>query len=195
MKFTKIPADTFKQIQLNAGILTTSFDVDTQEIGDIIGATTGGNTFNAKPAFEDYGSDIDNCPKNTKELKKLKEWDVKMTGNFVTVTPDSAASLIGAADVDSSDPTHIVPRNDILAKDFKDIWWVGDYSDENLGDDAGFCAIHLIDGLSTGGFSLKSTDKGKGQFAYEYTGHYSMDKQDTVPFELYVRAGEPESTP
>lgn len=191
MKYTQIPADTFKQIQLNAGILVDDFDPETQEIGDLLGATSGGSTFNAKPTYEDFGSDIDNCPKNTKELKKLKEWDAKMTGNFVTVTAKSAADLIGAADVDSSDNTHIIPRNDVLAKDFKDIWWIGDYSDENDGENAGFCAIHIKNALSTGGFQIKSTDKNKGQFAYEYTAHYSIAKQDEVPFDIFVRQGEP----
>lgn len=191
MKYTQIPADTFKQIQLNAGILVDDFDPETQEIGDLLGATSGGSTFNAKPTYEDFGSDIDNCPKNTMELKKLKEWDAKMTGNFVTVTAKSAADLIGAADVDPSDNTHIIPRNDVLAKDFKDIWWIGDYSDENDGENAGFCAIHIKNALSTGGFQIKSTDKNKGQFAYEYTAHYSIAKQDEVPFDIFVRQGEP----
>ena len=35
-----------------------------------------------------YGDDIDNCPKNTKELKKLDSWEAKMSGTFVTVTAE-----------------------------------------------------------------------------------------------------------
>lgn len=189
MKFTQIPADTFKNIQLNAGILVDEFDPETGVIGNLIGATSGGNSFTAKPTFEDYGSDIDNCPKNTMELKKLTEWDVKMSGTFVTVTALSAANLVGAADVDSEDATHIIPRNDVLKKDFKDLWWIGDYSDENSDENAGFCAIHVMNALSTGGLSIKSADKGKGQFAYEYTGHYSIAEQDKVPYEVFVKAG------
>lgn len=189
MKYTQIPANTFKNIQLNAGILLDEFTPATQTIGNIIGATSGGNTFNAKPTYDDYGSDIDNCPKNTKELKKLKEWDVKMTGNFVSVTAASVKALVGAADTDESDATHIIPRNDVLSTDFDDIWWVGDYSDVNDSTNAGFCAIHLINALSTGGFQIKSADKGKGQFAYEFTGHYSMSDTSKVPFEVYVKQG------
>ena len=73
MKFTQIPADTFKQIVLNAGILLKSFtpDTGTFSASDIVGATTGGITFEATPKFSDFGEDIDNCPKNTMELKKL----------------------------------------------------------------------------------------------------------------------------
>ena len=74
-----------------------------------------------------------------------------------------ARSMAGAADIDSSDPTKVVPRNDVdVTKDFSDIWFVGDYSDDNTGDNAGFIAIRVINALSTGGFKLQSTDKGKG---------------------------------
>ena len=190
MQFTKIPEDAFKHIQLNAGILVRSFVPSTGKATGLIGATSGGNSFDATPTFKDYGEDIDNCPKNTMELKKLESWEAKMSGTFITVTAAMAKTLLGAADVDSEDPTHIVPRNDITEDDFEDIWFVGDYSDENNGDNAGFCAIHLMNGLSTGGFNLKSSDKGKGQFAFEFTGHYSMAEQDKVPFEIYIKEGE-----
>jgi hypothetical protein len=189
MKFTQIPADAFKKIQMNAGILTTDFKPATGVIGDLLGATTGGINFTASPSFSDYGDDIDNCPKNMKELKKLESWEAKMSGTFVTISANLGKTLIGAADVDEDDATHVVPRNDVLDKDFTDLWWVGDYSDENDGTNAGFCAIHLMNSLSTGGFAIQSTDKGKGQFGFEFTGHYSMDKQDEVPFEVFIKEG------
>ena len=192
MKFTKIPEETFQQIQLNAGILVDDFDPATGEIGNIIGATSGGVSFNATPTYSDYGDDIDNCPKNMMELKKLESWESTLSGAFTTVTAGLAKTLIGAADVDSNDATHIVPRNDVLETDFADIWWVGDYSDKNGNNNGGFCAIHLINGLSTGGFQIQSNDKAKGQFNFEFTGHYSMDSQETVPFEVYVKEGTDE---
>ena len=73
MKFTKIPSDAFQKLQINAGILTTDFTPATGTIGEAgqIGATTGGVNFTATPAYSDFGEDIDNCPKNMKELKKL----------------------------------------------------------------------------------------------------------------------------
>lgn len=192
MRFTQIPETTFKNIQLNAGVLVKNFTPSSGEITEILGATTGGVNFSAKPTYSDYGEDIDNCPKNMKELKKLESWEVKMSGTFITCSPTTAKSLISAADVDKEDATHIVPRNDILEGDFEDVWWVGDYSDKNGDKNGGFCAIHLINGLSTGGFQIQSTDKGKGQFAFEFTGHYSMDAQDKVPFEIYIKAGTAE---
>ena len=195
MKYTKIPADTFKQIQLNAGILVDAFDPATEEIGNIIGATTGGINFTATPEYSDYGEDIDNCPKNTKELKKQDSIDAKMTGTFVTVTAGLAKRLVAAGDIDANDAGHIIPRKDLVDSDFATIWWIGDYSDVNNGSNAGFVAIKLMNALSTGGFQIQSTDKGKGQFAFEFTGHFSMAAQDTVPYEIYVKNGGGEMTP
>lgn len=194
-KFTQIPIDTFKKLQLGAGILTSEFDPATGELtaSNIVGATSGGVSFEATPSFSDFGEDIDNCPKNTKELKELDSWETKMSGSFVTMDTTSAVSVIGAAAVASDDQTKVVPRNSVNDTDFKDIWWVGDYSDVNedgsSAGKAGFIAIRLINALSTGGFKIQSGDKAKGAFEFEYTGHYSIKHIDTVPFELYIKAG------
>lgn len=64
MKFTRIPENTFKQLQLNAGILTTNFTPASGEVqeAELLGATTGGVSFTATPEYSDWGEDIDNCP-------------------------------------------------------------------------------------------------------------------------------------
>ena len=192
MKYTKIPETTFQNLQLNAGVLLSTFDPGTATVSNesIIGATTGGVNFTATPTFSDYGEDIDNCPKNMKELKKLDSWEISLSGTYVTVDANAVKSLVGAADVSGN---KITPRNDVLLSDFTDIWWVGDYSDKNGETNGGFVAIHMMNALSTGGFAIKSSDNGKGNFAFTYTAHYSMDAQDTVPFEVYVKAGTAES--
>lgn len=190
MKYTKIPTETFKQIQLNAGVLLDEFTPTSGTIGNLIGATSGGISFSASPSYSDYGEDIDNCPKNTKELKKLDSWEATMTGTFVTVTPAIAAKLVGAGDV--AETIKVTPRNDVLQSDFADLWWVGDYSDLNGESNGGFCAVHLMNALSTGGFTIQSGDKTKGQFSFEFTGHYSMNDQDKVPFEIFIKAGTTE---
>ena len=195
MKYTKIPETTFQNIQLNAGVLLSSFTPSSATVSDeaIIGATTGGINFTATPTYIDFGEDIDNCPKNMKELKKLDSWEAKCSGTFVTVDTAVAKSLIGAADIGTSDTTKVTPRNDLAQADFSDIWIVGDYSDKNGATNGGFVAIHMMNALSTGGFQIQTADKAKGQFAFEYTAHYSMSAQDTVPFEVYVKSGTAES--
>ena len=67
------------------------------------------------------------------------------------------------------------------------------YSDKNGTTNGGFIAIRLMNALSTGGFQLKTADKNKGQMAFEYTAHYSMSKQDVVPYEVYIKAGTAET--
>lgn len=190
-KFTKIPETAFQEIQLNAGVLVSTFEPSTATITptNIIGATSGGVNLTAVATFMDFGEDIDNCPKNMKELKKLDAWEIKMSGTFVTVDAELVKMLVGAADTSTG---KITPRNDLKADDFGDMWWVGDYSDKNGETKGGYIAIHMMNTLSTGGFAIQTGDKAKGQFAFEFTAHYAMAKQDTVPFEIYVKAGTDE---
>lgn len=238
-----------QNIQLNAGVLLSDFNPASPTVArsNIIGATTGGVQFSATPSFIDFGEDIDNCPKNMKELKKLDEWEVTLGGTFVTVTGELAGRLVGAADVTGGAPTYsltsdtsivsgktyytrsgsgttespyvytavtspsssslstyyeltghttstIKARNDVLQSDFDELWWVGDYSDKNGESNGGFVAVHMLNALSTGGFSVQSADKEKSQFSFEFTGHYSISDPDEVPFEVYVKEGSDEPT-
>lgn len=191
MKYTQIPQDTFKELVMNAGILLSSFDPSTAEVtaNSIIGATSGDVTFVATPTFTDLGEDINNCPKNMKELKRLESWETKVSGTFVSVNVANAKAMTAAADEVSG---KITPRNDIAESDFQDIWLVADYSDKNGKKNGGYLAIHMLNSLSTGGFQLKTGDQSKGQFSFEFTGHYSINAQDTPPFEIYIKAGEAE---
>ena len=194
MKFTRIPETTFQKLQLNAGIMLTAFDPTNGTVAEdaLMGATSGGINFRAVPSFSDFGEDIDNAPTNVKEMKVLDKWEVTMSGSFVTVDVKSAKMLVGAADIDAGDQSKIVPRNDLMDSDFTDVWWVGDYSDQNGESNGGFVAIHMINALNTGGFSVQSTNKGKGEFAFEFTGHYSLSDQSKVPFEVFVKTGTEE---
>ena len=191
MKFTRIPETAFQKLQLNAGILLSNFNPETGEVqeSDLLGATSGGVNFKATPSFSDFGEDIDNAPVNVKELKRQDNWVITMSGNFVTVDGSLARRMIGAADIDDENAAKVVPRSDLKDSDFMDLWWVGDYSDENGAANGGYLAIRMMNSLSTGGFSVQSTNRGKGQFAFEFTAHYSLANQNVVPFEVYVKAG------
>ena len=195
MRFTRIPETTFQNLQLNAGVLLSDFDTSTGTVEetDLLGATSGGVNFTATPTYSDWGEDVDNCPVNVKELKKLDSWAVTMSGTFVTVTTALAKTLIGAADIGTSKATLVTPRNDVLTTDFTDLWWVGDYSDKNGDTKGGYVAIHMLNSLSTGGFQLQSSNRAKGQFAFAFTGHYSIEDQSKVPFEVYIKTGEAET--
>ena len=193
MKFTQVPTDTFENLVLNAGILVDEFTPATGVIGNILGATTGGIEFSTNPTYTDFGEDIDNVPENTKQLKRLKSFDPAMSGTFLTVDTATVKSLIGAADIGTSDTTKVVPRNQLLDADFDDVWWVGDYSDKNVDVEgthtAGYIAIHLMNALNTAGFKITSSKDNKAQMAFEYHGHYDISNISTPPFEIHVQPG------
>lgn len=191
MRYDRLPVDTFQNMQLGAGVLLNNFAPATGEVAeaDMIGATTGGVSFTAVPTFIDFGEDIDNCPKGMKEFMQLDTWDITMSGTFVAVKAELAAQLVALADVTGN---KITPRNDIKAADFTDVWWVGNYSDKNGDTNGGYVAIHMINALSTGGFSMQTSDRAKGTFAFEFKAHFGIDAQDVVPFEIYVKAGTAE---
>ena len=196
MKYTQIPVNTFQQLQMNAGYFAKKFNPADGEVeqDDILGATSGGANITVTPSYVDLGEDIDNCPKNTKELKQLESWEIKGSGTLVTMNPEIARMFVGAADIDKSDATKITPRMTLSQSDFADLWLIGDYSDKKGAQNGGFIAIHLINALSTGGFQIQTTDKAKGQFAFEFTAHQSISTPDVAPVEIYVKAGidEPE---
>lgn len=197
MKFTQIPTDTYAELQLNAGILLSSFDPSTATVtaSNIIGATSGGSNFNSNPQFSDFGSDIDNVPANTKQLKRIDYYNPTLSGTFATLDTTLGKKLLAAADTDSANTAHLIPREQLDTADFGDIWWVGDYSDKNGTTNGGFIAIKVKNALNTGGFQLKSQKNGKGMFAFTFTGHYDLSNISACPFELYIKAGTAEPTP
>jgi hypothetical protein len=186
-KFTAVKQSTFNELQLEAGIVLTSFNPTTAEFKDedIVCATTGGIKADCTPTYSDFGEDVDNCPTNTKELKHLDSWSTSMGLTVLNVTSDSIAMALGAADIDES-TGKITPRMDLEQSDFNDIWWVGDRSD------GGFAAVRMMNALSTGGMSLQTTKNGKGQLSVTLTGHVSINAQDVVPMEFYVSEGTTE---
>lgn len=178
-KFTKIPKDTFDNLQLDAGVLLKNFDpTAAEEPGDedIITATTGGINITCVPTYSDMGEDVDNCPVNMMELKKLDSWECGMSFTALDISAENIKLALGAADVSGD---KVTPRRSLSMDDFQDLWWVGDTAS------GGMVAICLKNALSNGGFSLQTTKNGKGQLSVELLGHVSIDDQDTMPMEFY----------
>ena len=194
MQFSPVAANTFQTLQLNAGVIVDSFAPATGVIGNILGATTGGISFATNPTYEDFGADIDNCPENTMQLKRIVSYDPVLSGTFLTVTPALAKRLIGGADI--ANVTKITPRASISSADFSDVWFVGDYGDKNDGaSTAGYVAIHLMNAFSTDGMQMQTTKDSKGNFQFTFHGHYDMNSMSVVPFEIFVKAGTSPATP
>jgi hypothetical protein len=181
-KFTKIPQDTFDHLQIDVGVLLKNFDPEsaaepTDE--DIITATKGGVNITCVPTYSDMGEDVDNCPVNTMELKKLSGWNCGMKFESITASTEMIKLALGAADISGN---KITPRRVLKAEDFSDLWWVGDTTE------GGHVAIKLMNALSSGGFSWQTGKDSKGSSSLEIQGHVSIKQQDVVPMEFYVAA-------
>lgn len=184
--FTKISQEAFNEIQVDAGVILLDFDpanpVEPAD-ADIVTATTGGITINCTPTYSDWAADIDNCLPNMKEFKHLDGWDCNIQTTALGTSPGLIRLSLGAADIDGTDTTKIIPRRKLKQTDFADLWWVGDKAD------GGLVAVKIKNALSTAGFSLKTTKDGKGNISLTLTGHVSIKDQDTMPMEFYSTTG------
>ena len=184
-RFAVISTDAFDALQLDAGVLLTSFDITnpyvTPSNDAILATTTGGVNPTCTPAYSDFGEDVDNVPNNMKEFKHLDGWEAKMAFSSIKFNAANTTWALGAADTTllSNGVIKIAPRRDLEQTDFADLWWVGDKAN------GGAYAIKLLNALSTGGLNIQSTKNGKGTSQIEVTGHVSIDNQDVMPMEIY----------
>lgn len=183
--FTRIATDAFDALQVDAGVILTKFDPTdpwhVPEDDDILMTTTGGITINESATTTDYAADVDNATDNMMEFKRITSRTASISCSSIKFNSANAKWALGAADesVISGGVRKVVPRKDIVLSDFKDIWWVGDKAN------GGAYAIHILNALSTGGLSIKTSKGGKGTNSVTITGHVSLNAQDKMPLEVY----------
>lgn len=185
--FTKVASDAFQALQLDAGVLLSSYDLASPYTAptdqNIIATTTGGINVTCVPTYSDFGADVDNVPNNMMEFKHLDGWECGMRFTSIKFNAANIAWALGAADTSNmSSPSgakKVVPRRNLAQTDFQDLWWVGDKAD------GGIVAVKLMNALSTGGLNIQTSKNGKGTNQITLTGHVSIDAQDTMPMEFY----------
>lgn len=129
--FSGLTANTPKHLLLDAGCWVKNFDLSKtfdQQKSNILGATSGGGSFNAVPTIRQY--ELDGKKGNVKGLQDIEEWAVNMTTTMKETTVETLKIALAAAD--SSTPsapvnyTHITPRNELKETDYIDnVAWVG----------------------------------------------------------------------
>lgn len=188
--YKKVRPTTFDELTMNVFMLVREFDPTTFDFSEgingstILASTTGGVTFTDTPEYTDFGDDIDNCPKNTMELKHKEDGDVTLSGTLVTLTPEIMQMLIGAADLDGN---KVTPRTTLQQSDFmSELWGIADYGN------GGILAIKMKRVLNTSGFSVATTDRAKANIAFTFTCHKTIADVDNPPYEIYILT--PEST-
>ena len=191
-KWTKYPAEFWKNLQVNAGIVVDGFDHTSSSdtpYTSIVGATADGVTFNPNPTFEDFGADIDNVPPNTWQLKRIQYYDPSLAGTFKTVSASAAEDLCPG----SASNGLITPAMTLTEEMFKNKTLLADYSEVNQDGGtgssvkAGEIAVTIKHALNITGFQWKTNKDGKGDFAFDFHGHYDLDDPDDPPFEIWVK--------
>lgn len=186
--FSKVTQESLNLVQIQAGMILTDFDPtdpEEPEASTVLCATTGGIQADCVATFEDFGEDIDNCPNNTMEMKRITGWDCSFSFTVLDMSGDVFKKALGAAiqyAATSERPETITPRSEVAIQDFADLWFVSERVDGKI------IAICLENALSTGGFSYKTQKNGKGQLTVTFTGHVSMEHEDRVPMTFYVCA-------
>ena len=183
--FTRIASDAMDALQLDAGVLLSSFDPANPYVpptdAQIIATTTGGINPTCEPQYSDFGEDVDNVPNNMMEFKHLDGWNCAMAFSSIKFNAANTVWALGAADKTTlaNGVEKIVPRRNVNLTDFADLWWVGDKAN------GGAYAVCLKNAVSTGGLNIQSTKNGKGTNQMTITGHVSINAQDDMPMEFY----------
>lgn len=99
--FTKVSTDSFDELQMNAGVLLSTFNPNSPaepSSEDIIATTTGGIHAVCEPTYSDFGEDVDNVPNNMKEYKHLDGWNCYLGFTSIKFNTKNVKLAIGAAD-------------------------------------------------------------------------------------------------
>ena len=170
---------TIKSLQLNAGVLLSSYTKGGEiEETNIIGATRGGGSFSAIP--EMHQAAVDGAPTYTKGLERCDGWNVNLSFTMVEFTADTILRGLGVGATQKvvTADTEITAIRNVLASDYKDIYWVGDTSDgKNI-------VIYLKNAMNISGLSLTASDKGEGTFALTMQAHHDVANLDEAPFKV-----------
>lgn len=190
-----IRTETFKKLQLNAGIFIKNLDYS--NIADasalktaiqtavtagtnILGATRGGGTFTVTRELRT--PEVDGMRYPFKGSDFVDSIDAYLSTTLIEVTPDNIKAILGSATATTSGKkttinmhTAINPDTDYIST----LTWVGDLADGQ------YVAITLDNAINTADFTLTFTDKGEGTLAAEFHARQaSVEDYDDAPFEI-----------
>ena len=182
-------SETAKNLILDAGAIFVGFDIEndtyeTAKATKLIGATSGGNTFEAKPEFRNV--EVDGVKGKAKSLSFLTSWEVTMSVNLLEFREETFK--YGLAAVNSNDLTiggkdyvSIKARNDITDTDYLDnITFVGTISGSSEP-----VIIQVYNALNLEGLSVNAVDGDDVVAELVFTGHYDPEDLDNPPFAIF----------
>lgn len=191
LQTTGFNADTAKNLLLDAGAVYKNFDKKTFK-GTLVGATQGGNSFNAKPTMRNIP--VDGVKSEyVKGLTVIDNWVVSLTTNLLEITKETLTMALGVVEETGHDKDYdsIKGKNYIGENDYLDnIAYVGKLSN------GGKPVIIIVENaLNHEGLQLATQDASEGVLPVTLFGHMASDDLDNPPFEiLYPKGVENTST-
>lgn len=190
---TPLRNETFRSLQLNAGMMLTDFDISSYATADalktalataiqdgskLLGATRGGGTFTVTREIRQVEADGTRYRFVGSEI--VDSVDAYLSTTLIEITPAHLKQVLGNADLTTSgEKTVVKMRTAFEDTDYlPNVVWVGDTSE-------GFICIDLKNALNTADFTLTFADKNEGTVNAEYHAHQGdVNDYDEAPFEI-----------
>ena len=179
MGVTGLSPDSFKNMQLNAGIFIEDFDYDdittvaalktaietARSAGKVFGATVGDGSFQCTPETRQIEANGMRYPIIGSTV--IDSWDIQLTGTMKEITGANFKRVLATASSTTTGAvTKITMRTDVLASDYlNNVVWIGDMLD------TGLVLIGLKNAMNTNGANFTFTDKGEGSLPFEFHAH------------------------
>lgn len=192
---TPLRAETYKNLQLNAGVMLINCDLDQYDdaeelkaalaelIADgstLLGASRGGGSYVVTRDMRKV--EADGVRANFKGGTIVDGGDVYMSTTLIEQTPEHLKAVIGNADIDDTKPNHIKIKIRLAIDDddyIQNVVWVGDTSE-------GFMAIELYNALNTADITFTWADKNEGTVTAEFHAHQEgVDMTEYLPTVLH----------
>ena len=195
---TPLREDTFKNLQLNAGIFLKNCDYSSianagalktaiaaaiagtsGAVGTIIGATRGGGSFTV--TREIRTPDVDGRRYGFKGDSFVDSVEAKLSTTLIEITPDTLTTALGGSAVTGTAPKQTIKLGTAIdTSDYlTNLCWVGDISDGR------YVLICLYNAINTADLTLTFTDKGEGTLPVEFHAKQSaVNDYDYAPFEI-----------
>ena len=190
---TGLTPNTYKRLQLNAGVFLKNFDHSTakdaaslktlvasaiESKDTCLGATRGGGSFECTPSTRQIEAD---GMRNAFVGSTVNDgWTVKLKTTLLEATPENFAHALMCAEVTPNNGvTTLKVRTELKDSDYiPSLCWVGDTSE-------GMVLIKLDNALNLTGATFTFQDKGEGTLPVEFQAHHaSLEDQEYAPFEI-----------
>lgn len=203
---TPLRTETFRSLQLNAGMALVNFDLSDYDDADelktalsaaitagtgLLGATRGGGTFTITREIRQVEADGTRFRFVGSEI--VDSADAYLSTTLIEITPTHLKQVLGNVDITDSQSglKHTLTlRTAFEDEDYlENVVWVGDTSE-------GFVAIELKNALNTADFTFTFADKNEGTVNVEYHAHQgNVSDYEELPVKIVFFDADTESTP